>query len=457
MKMTKTLKHKITNESRVFDGTVEIYNQALSFIIDVIDIEFADLVEHNVKSIVPAVEKLIHQTKQNPLPKYNDFDTIFYKFPSYFRRNAIATALGKVKSYRSNTANWEEEKKIVLTSGKKFKKKPPTLQLEHKEFPVFYKGNMFSRIDETNAHIKVYKNNDWVWIPITFKSHDLFKRGVYDWKECNPKLTKVGKKYFINFSYEKNVELNTTKLKDQISISVDLGITNSAICVAMKADGTVIGRKFINEPVEKDRLFTMTNKLRKAQRVSGYISAPNYWRRISGLQTQIIHHTCHEIVSFAKEMKADVIVFEFLNNMKVPKGFFGAKKLRFKLRYWRQTAIQKKVQEMAHYEGIRVRRMNPRNTSALAFDGSGKVVRNGKKDLCTFATGKVYHADLNASYNIGARYFIKEYQKTISEKKWLSLQAKVPELAKRTSQTLSSLISLYSAMDSASAKSPSLV
>ncbi|MEQ6391303.1 hypothetical protein RZN22_18685 [Bacillaceae bacterium S4-13-58] len=33
-----------------------------------------------------------------------------------------------------------------------------------------------------------------------------------------------------------------------------------------------------------------------------------------------------------------------------------------------------------------------------------------KKDLATFTTGKIYHADLSASYNIAARYFIRAYQ-----------------------------------------------
>ncbi|MED3656379.1 transposase, partial [Heyndrickxia sporothermodurans] len=69
------------------------------------------------------------------------------------------------------------------------------------------------------------------------------------------------------------------------------------------------------------------------------------------------------------------------------------------------------------------------------------------KDLATFTTGKVYHADLQASYNIGARYFIRAFQKSISEKKWLTLQAKVPELSKRTEQTLSSFISLNQALE----------
>ncbi|WP_244913513.1 IS110 family transposase, partial [Heyndrickxia sporothermodurans] len=147
-----------------------------------------------------------------------------------------------------------------------------------------------------------------------------------------------------------------------------------------------------------------------AQSISGRITAPNFWRRINGLQKQIVNDTSHGIVKFAKEHKCDVIVFEYLDQMKMPKGFWGAKKLRFKLRYWRKKGIQNKVEEMAHYLGMRISRINARNTSALAFDGSGKVQRNAKKDLATFTTGKVYHADLQASYNIGARYFIRAIQ-----------------------------------------------
>ncbi|WP_257009867.1 transposase [Evansella halocellulosilytica] len=442
MKIAKTLSHKITNHSRIFDATLEVYNHALSFIIDIIEKEFDHLDDMTTKSIVPLVEKLIHTTKSNPLPKYREFDSLFYKFPSYFRRGAIATAFGKVKSYRSHYRNWEEEKAIVLSEGKKFKKKPPRLQLEHKEFPVFYRGNMFERTSDTTAQIKVFHKNDWVWVEIEFKKQDLYKRGVWDWKENNPKLVKVGKKYFLHFSYQSKVTLSKTKMKDQKACAVDLGVNNSAVCSVIDANGTVLARKFMIQPKEKDQLYTMTNKLRKVQRNSGWISAPNFWRRINGLQKQIVNNTSHEIVKFANEHHCDVIVFEYLDKMKVPKGVWGAKKLRFKLRYWRKKGIQNKVEEMAHYLGMRISRVNARNTSALAYDGSGFVERNDKKDLAMFTTGKVYHADLSASYNIGARYFIRGIQKSISEKKWLALQAKVPELSKRTNTTLSSLISL---------------
>jgi putative transposase len=447
MDISKTLKHKITNHSRIFDETCEIYNQALGFIIEVIDKEFVDVDSISTKSMVPAVEKLIHATKSNPNPKYSEFNLRFYKFPSYFRRSAIACAFGKVRSYRSHYHNWLEEKKVALHEEKKFTKKPPKLQLEHKEFPVFYKDNMFVRTSENTAEIKVFHKNDWVWVDIEFKKQDLYKRDVWDWKEQNPKLVKVGKKYFLHISYKSKITLPKMKIHEQKVCAVDLGINNSAVCSVMDASGTVLARKFIDQPTEKDQLYTMTNKLRKVQATSGWVAAPNFWRRINGLQTHIVNHTSHEIVSFAKEHDCHVIVFEYLDKMKVPKGFWGAKKLRFKLRYWRKKGIQNKVEEMAHYLGIRISRVNARNTSALAFDGSGKVERNNKKDLATFTTGKVYHADLSASYNVGARYFIRGIQKSISEKKWLALQAKVPELSKRTLQNLSSFISLTKALE----------
>lgn len=306
---------------------------------------------------------------------------------------------------------------------------------------------MFVRTSDHSAKIKVFHKNDWVWTLIKFKGQDLYKRDVWSWKEQNPKLVKVGKKYFLHISYKSKINLPKTKIKEQKICAVDLGITNSAVCSVINASGTVLARKFINQPIEKDRLYTMTNKLRKAQTASGWISAPNFWRRIKGLQNHIVNHTSHEIVKFAKEHDCHVIVFEYLDKMKMPKGFWGAKKLRFKLRYWRKKGIQNKVEEMAHYAGMRISRINARNTSALAFDGSGKVKRNDKKDLAIFTSGKVYHADLSASYNIGARYFIRGIQKSMSEKRWLALQAKVPELSKRTCQTLSSFISLTKALE----------
>lgn len=79
------------------------------------------------------------------------------------------------------------------------------------------------------------------------------------------------------------------------------------------------------------------------------------------------------------------------------------------------SIIYKKTKEKAHSAGIRVSRMLARGTSIYAFDGSGEVARNAKKDIAVFTTGKECHADLSASYNISARYFIRELLKPLGE------------------------------------------
>ena len=62
--------------------------------------------------------------------------------------------------------------------------------------------------------------------------------------------------------------------------------------------------------------------------------------------------------------------------------------------------------------------------------------------MCKFSTGKYYNCDLNAAYNIGARYFIRELLKSLPEMDRLAVQAKVPESARRSQCTLSVLISM---------------
>ena len=98
--------------------------------------------------------------------------------------------------------------------------------------------------------------------------------------------------------------------------------------------------------------------------------------------------------------------------------------------------------EKAHSFGIRYSRVLARGTSMYAYDGSGLLQRSYKKDIATFANGKIYHSDLSASYNIASQYFTRAILKPLSEKSRLQVEAKVPQLVDRTSHTLSSLIKL---------------
>jgi IS605 OrfB family transposase len=205
----------------------------------------------------------------------------------------------------------------------------------------------------------------------------------------------------------------------------------------MLSNGTVVARNFINLATEKDHLYKALNRQRKAQQ-NGSSKTPIKWKHINDLNTEISRKTARAIVEFATKHNTNVIVFEYLNTQGKKRG---SKKQRLHL--WRKREIQRIVEHNAHKEGMRFSRICAWNTSKLAFDGSGKVERNEKNySLCTFATSKNYHSDLNASYNIGARYFIREILKSDPVMARLPDEAKVLRFGTGITRTLSTLIRL---------------
>ena len=193
----------------------------------------------------------------------------------------------------------------------------------------------------------------------------------------------------------------------------------------------------------KDYQNILINRLKVKQKQDGkYLTNKSLWAKINGLNTQIVNDTVNKIINFAKENKANVLVFEYLD-FKNKKKIYNKNNIAAKLNLWCHKRIIKKSEEKAHSIGIRFRRVNPKNTSVLAYDGSGYVIRDKvNHSLCTFKTGQHYNCDLIASYNIGARYFVKEIEKATSKKKWADIVAKVPQVSTRTQCTLSTLINI---------------
>lgn len=437
MKTVSSYKVKIINTNKSLDKTINIYRDALSYVIDVVNNNWASVCGLTKKEKYNFVESLIHNTKTN-LALY-DFDDKFYKLPSYLRRSLTSDAIGIVSSYYSNLENYNIQRQVAISNGKKFQKKPPKLQIKHYKCPALYKGNMFEMLGNNKAKIKIYNGSDWVWLVVSLRSQDLKYISKCSGDISSPVLEKSGRAYSLRFSFEDKATLKNTKLKEQRIVAIDLGLNHSAVCSLMSYDGTVTKRLFINQPVEKDQQAHLINRLKLKQITGGkYAKNPKLWAKINNLNKEIVSKTIIEIVKFAKDNNADKIVVEYLD-------FAGKKTKRIaqRVHLWAVKDIQNKLIYKAHKEGIRVNRVSARNTSILAFDGSGKVSRDtSNASICTFATGKIYNTDLNASYNIGARYYIGQIQKTISEKKWSEAMAKVPELQRRTQCTLSSLINL---------------
>ena len=428
---------EIRHVDKFFYPTVTLFRKAIAFCIDAFENDWGDLQPLNGKSRNNQAEKLIHGTQGNK-PKYPEFDRLFYKMPSYLRRSVISIALGILSSYHSNLDNW-------VSNGCHGHK--PTIQKHHDKMPVFYRDSMYQGDGSDTVYLKLFTNGDWRWVEFHLKHTDM----QYIRKHCDmgtmscPTLEKVHHKWFLRFSFEDEYQLSNKKYNEQTVLAVDLGINTDATCAVMRSDGTVLARKFINFPGEKDLITHTLNKIKQVSQKSGPHNTTKLWRYATQHNEELARKIACAITEYAVQMNCDTIVFEYLDTAGKK---HGRKKQR--LHMWRKNTIQRIVEHKAHKNGIRISRVCAWGTSRLAYDGSGAVLRGAEAgftthSLCRFTSGKVYNSDLSAAYNIGARYFIREIQKSISARKWSDIQVKVPDCQKRTLCTYHTLLEIQQA------------
>ena len=429
MQIYTTYKVKIKHYNHIFKETVSIYRKAVDFLIEVCVCEWDTISVLGSKQRVNCMERLTHATKDNPHPKY-DFDKKFYKMPSYLRRGAISEAVGKVSSYQSNLANWHKN-----PIGK-----APSIPKAGYVFPSMYRTVMYNQTDNYRAQVKVYIRNTWDWITVDLRKSDMdyIYRHCKDRKQCAPTLHKRGKEWFLEFPFEEETTLNKTFVSDQTVVAVDLGVNCAATVCIMRSDGTILGRHFCKLSKETDYLTHSVNRIKKAQQHRSH-KTPKLWMKAKGINHDIAVKTSQFIMDVAVLYSADAIVFEHLD---LRGKLHGSKKQR--LHMWRSQEVQSIVTNKAHRHGMRISHVCAWGTSKLAFDGSGIVERgvNGNYSVCRFQSGKTYNCDLSATYNIGSRYFIREILKSLPERERLRIEAKVPQCSKRSTCTLSTLISL---------------
>ena len=432
-KITSTYAMKLNGDLKALENSITIYRSALRFIIPIVNTHWNELKKYkSTKQRMTHTEKLIHSTKENKA--YYNFDEKFHKFPSYLRRAVINQALGIVSSYSSNLTNWEQNPKGQI----------PQLSFNHYTYPAYYKENLFKNFDpiRQTIELKVFKNNDWVYEIYQLKTSDCTYYQTYltDKKQNVPIIQKKGRRFYATFSYEKETTLIPEESIHKIC-AIDLGLEKDATCSIMDKDGTVYARKFISFSEEHDRLHTQLGRIKRNQKRGSYHNK-TLWRKVTGISQDIADKTTKAIFEFGNEHNVDAFVLEYLD--------FKNKNTIKRAHFWRYKRIYKVLCQKAHQNGLRVSRVNARNTSRLAFDGSGwskrgqEITSDVPYELIQFPTGKIYNADLNASYNIGARYFIRNLFKTVTATQRLVLEAKVPQATKRSTCTLSHLINLRS-------------
>lgn len=411
---TNKLRHIVAN-------TLALYNSALNYVCDVVLKHYDEINELNNLEGRMYLEHLIHNTKNN-IAKY-DFDSIYYKLPCYLLRDIESKAIGHIFSYKSNLDNYKKERYNKISNGKKFKKREPRLS-KCNLLPSFYKGNMYKMISDNKIALKIYEDNDWKYEEFKLKKNDLKYINKINGKRYNPEIKIIGKKIYIKFTFEiEDLKLQDKELNKRIICGVDLGVNNDATISIMNYEGTILGRHFINTN-NKDLMNHLLNKKRKIQRNSGnykYLRNLHINNKINSINENIVNHTVNQIIKICLSYGVDVIVFENLRHK-----FKRAKRsFRARLHRWRKIAVYNKAYEMAHRNGIRVSTVNPNGTSKYAYDGSGLVERdNDNYSICKFVSGKIYNCDLSASYNIAARYYIRETLKPLDVNSRSELETK---------------------------------
>ena len=282
--------------------TLEIYRSAVRYLVEVYESVWEELAQiENSKKRFNAAEHLVHTTKRNPARF--DFDFCFPKMPSYFRRAAVQHALGSVSSYRTRLEQWKAE-------GQKTGK--PYLKSEQYAMPVFYHDVMYRENTEEKdaAFLKLYDGHDWKWFAVRLKHTDMeYLRKHWSGKKASaPTLEKKHDKYFLRFTYAEEVSLNRTPVKEQTICSVDLGINTDAVCTIMRPDGTILGRKFINFPSDKDRMYRVLGRIRRFQREHGSRQVQGKWAYAKRLNTELGRKIAKEIVFYASENKAESLI-----------------------------------------------------------------------------------------------------------------------------------------------------
>ena len=437
MKITSSYGVELRKQNIPIRQTLDVYRSAVSYLVEI----YAQVWEElegilEAKKRFNEAEHLIHTTKKNQARF--DFDIRFQKMPSYLRRAAIQHALGSVFSYKTRLGLWE---KIGQRESK------PKLVYENHAMPVFYRDVMYREDKEGKdaAYLKLYDGHDWKWFHVRLRHTDMeYLRKNWSGKKASaPTLEKRHRKYFLRFSYTEDVILTKAPVEEQIICGVDLGINTDAVCTIMRSDGTVLGRKFIDFPSEKDRMYRVLGRISRFQRKHGSAQVKSRWAYAKRLNTELGRKIAGAVTGYAEENHVDVIVFEYLEI----KGKISGRKKQ-KLHLWRKRDIQKRCEHQAHRRGMRISRICAWNTSRLAYDGSGIVVRDpGNHSLCTFQNGKRYNCDLSASYNIGARYFIRELLKPIPVTERSLLEAKVPSVKRRISCVYADLRELFLEME----------
>lgn len=274
---------------------------------------------------------------------------------------------------------------MLLTRLSKYKELPNNF-FEFQKVPQF---NNFSldysvtdiqliKIDYTTGNLKIKapipeipeKATHWIWADGKIVKHNKLREYLNSYKvhipELQLKYTKSGIPYYVlSIPFEPKTKKFSKKIKRVLG--VDLGLKKIAtLCILDKYLGQIstpffIKSKYIQKLFKlKQESKALNNKLQKLRGKKQFKECHAYYKRVNrkfrDLLKQIAHLMSKIIVDYAIANKCDTIALEQIINKK--KG-----DLIWQISNWLHSRIMDYVRYKAKLHGIRVKIINPNNTS----------------------------------------------------------------------------------------------
>lgn len=305
-KHTSSYGIEIRNMHPALKRTIDKYRDAVAYLLTPVKEHWDEVAAiKDSKERMNYIESIVHSTAlHNAL---YDFDTRFYKFPSYLRRSAIIAAIGAVASYQSNHENW-----LNACIGKE-----PAFSYDRHLCPALYRGVMFRWDKNGNALIKVFADNDWVWRELNLRKTDVsyFEKRTAVNNKCRvfaPVLEKKYGKFYLRFALDETAELSDRPINERKVCAADLGINTDATCSVIDVHGTVLSRKFINCGREKDSVQNALHRVSVFQRLHGSHDVQGLWSIAERRNRNLANLVAHNIVEFARDLAVMLLCLSIL-------------------------------------------------------------------------------------------------------------------------------------------------
>lgn len=389
-------------------ATLEIYRGLVRDLMGVVAAHWHELGPYSDNAIIAPVEALIHPTAKRSAVRYPYFARRYYKFPSYLRRAAIMDAAGQVRSFMTRYDAWQAGDRKHPSA------RPPRLTCSTATYPSLYPGQCIRFDDDRGGcEIKVRYRGDWVWMGFRLEGKP---RYIHQGKTRSPLLTVKGKHWGLSIPVAYDVSQPNKADVDRV-LSVDVGINTAATWAVVDATGTVLDRGCLDRS-DKDRSHRLMARIRRAAashtrhgcRLPPGFKAADH-RRLRQLSNNQAHQISRQLVNTALAHGCQAVIVEHLKGWRPKAGRRGST-MKQRFHRWFHRKLVACIESKATEAGLLTQAVYPRGTSSRAFDGSGPVRRDASNaSLCTFTTGKRYHTDLNAAYNIAARGLVHYHRR----------------------------------------------